>query len=89
MRNLHKYILENYGREALGELQQWEKGEVKQADYKNHSIFTLRCISNGLVVVSVRLDSNRKDISNRARNILRRGEKQLLQDRVKCINGIL
>ena len=89
MRNLHKYLLENYGREALGEFRQWEKGEVKQADYKNHRIFTLRCISNGLVLVSVNLNSNRKDISNSARNILRIAEKQLLQDRVKCINGIL
>ena len=33
--------------------------------------------------------SYRKDISNRARNIVRRAEKQLLQDRVKCINAIL
>ena len=69
MRNLYKYILENYGREALGELQQWEKGEDKQVDYKDHRIFTLRCISNGLILVSVRLNSNRMDISNSARNI--------------------
>ena len=89
MRNLHKYILENFGREALGELQQWEKGEVKQVDYKNHRICTLRCISSGLVLVSVRLKFNRKDINNSAMNILRRAEKQLLQDRVKCINDIL
>ena len=57
--------------------------------FSNHRIFTLRCISNGLVPVSVRLNSNRKDISNSARNILKRAERQLLQDRVKCINGIL
>ena len=42
-----------------------------------------------LVPVSIGLNSNRKDISNSARNILRRAEKQLLQDRVKCITGIL
>ena len=71
-----------------GELRQWEEGEVKQADYKNHRLFTSRCISNGLVPLSVRLNSNRRDISNKTRNILR-AERQLLQDRVKCINGIL
>ena len=41
-----------------------------------------------MVLVSVRLKSNRKDISSGARNIIRKAEKQLLQDRVKCINGI-
>ena len=89
MRNLHKYIKENYGWDALRELQQWEKAEIKQANYRNHRIFTLRCISNGLVLANVSLSSCRKDISNRARNIIRRAEKQLLLDRVKCINAIL
>ena len=40
-------------------------------------------------LTSVRLNSNRKDIRGGAINIIRRAEKQLLQDRVKCINGIL
>ena len=89
MRNVHKFIKENHGWEALGELQQWERREIKQCDYKNHRIFTLRCISKGLVPVSVKLNSNRKDISRGARNIIRRTERQLLQERVKCINNIL
>ena len=42
-----------------------------------------------MVLASVSLSSYRKDISNRARNIIRRVEKQLQQDRVKCINAIL
>ena len=89
MRNLYTFMKENHGWEALRELQQWEKREFKQCDYKNHRIFTLRCLNKGLVLVSVRLNSNKKDISSGARNIIRRAEKQLLQDRVKCINGIL
>ena len=28
MRNLHKLIKENYGREALGELQQWKREKI-------------------------------------------------------------
>ena len=51
MINLYKYIKENYGWDALKELQQWEKGKVKQTNYNNHRILTLRCISNGLVPV--------------------------------------
>ena len=31
MRNLHKYIKENHGREAIGELQQWEKRNFDSA----------------------------------------------------------
>ena len=88
MRNLHKFIQENHGLEDLRELQQWEKGEIKQCDYKNHRIFILRCNNKGLGLVSARLNSNRKDISSRARNIIR-AEKQILQDRVRCINAIL
>ena len=41
-----------------------------------------------MVLVSVSFSSYRKDISNRARNIIQRAEKQLLQERVKCINAI-
>ena len=89
MRNLHKFIKENHGWEALGELWQWERREIKQCNYKNHRIFTLRFISKGLVPVHVKLNSNREDISIGARNIIRRAEMQLLQERVKCINNLL
>ena len=89
MRNLHKYIKENHGREALGELQQWERKEYRQCNYSNHRVFTLWCISKGLVPVSVRLNSNQKDSSIGARNIIRRVERQLLQQRVKDINRLL
>ena len=78
MRNLHKFIKENHGWEALRQLQQWERREIKQCNYKNHRIFTLRCISKGFVLVSVKLNSNREDISIGGRNIIRRAERQLL-----------
>ena len=78
MRNLHKFIKENYGREALGELQQWERREIRQCNYKNHRTFTLRCISKGLLLASVRLTANRKDLSVGAIKILKRAERQLL-----------
>ena len=42
-----------------------------------------------MVPISVKLNSNRKDISIGARNIIRREERQLLQERVKCVNNIL
>ena len=42
-----------------------------------------------LIPVSVRLKSTSNSRSRRAKEIIHRGEKQLLQDRIKCINGIL
>ena len=50
-------------------------------------IFTLRCIHNDLIPVSIKLKSTLK--SARANRILRKAEKDLLQTRVKSINYIL
>ena len=49
----------------------------------------LRCISEDLIPVSVRLMSTSNSGSRRAKDIIHRTERQLLQDRVKGINGIL
>ena len=87
MRNLHKFILENYGIGSLRLLREWEKYQLRQCDFKNHRIFMLRCIHTELVPVSIRLKSTLK--SERARKILRTAEKQLLQTRLKSINSLL
>ena len=87
MRNLHKFILENYGIGLLRLLRDREKYQLRQCDFKNHRIFTLRCIHSELVPVSIRLKSTLK--SERAKKILRTAEKQLLQTRLKSINSLL
>ena len=86
MRNLQRYIQEKYGLEAWHHLWLWEKGVVKESNYKNYRIFTLKCISNNLVLVSVRLRSSCSKLSQGARKIIQRAERHLLQDRVRCIN---
>ena len=65
----------------------WEKLQLRASEYKNHRIFTLRCIHNDLVPSSIKLKSTLK--STRANKILRKAEKDLLQARVKSINYIL
>ena len=62
------------------------KDMISLSHYRNHRIFTLRCISNNLVPVSVRLKLTHSKLSQGARKIIEKVEKQLLQDRVKCIN---
>ena len=59
---------------------------VKDSDYRSHRIFTLRCISHNLVLVSIKLKPSDSKLSVGARKIIQRAERQLLQDRVKCIS---
>ena len=65
------------------------KWEIKDSNYKNHRMFTLRSISKALIPVSVRLKSTSNSSSRRSREIIHTAEKQLHQDSIKCINGIL
>ena len=65
----------------------WEKLQLRASEYKNHRIFTLRCLHNDLIPTSIKLKSTLK--STRANKILRKAEKELLQTRVKSINYIL
>ena len=55
MRNLHKVIADQYGMEALHLLRDWEKPQLRDSDYRNHCIFSLRYISNGITPVSIKL----------------------------------
>ena len=70
-------------------MQLWEKGVIREYDYKNHQRFTLRCISKDLVLVSVKLRSACSKINQGARKIIKKAEKQILQDRVICINNTI
>ena len=65
----------------------WEKLRIRASEYKNHRIFTLRCLHNDLIPVSIKLKSTLK--STRANKILRKAEKDLLQARIKSINFTL
>ena len=79
----HTYLKENYGLEALQLLWLWKKSILRDCDYRNHRRFTLRCISKDIVQVSVRLWSACSKISQGARKIIEKAEKQLIQDRVR------
>ena len=87
MRNLHQIILQEYGLEVLHLFRDWERLQQRALDYKNHRIFTLRCIHKDLIPASVKLKSTIK--TERAKKIVRKVEKELLQARVNDINGIL
>ena len=87
MRNTHQIIVEEHGIEVLHLFREWERLQLRDCDYKNHSIFTLRCIHKELVPVSIRLKTTLR--TENAKKIITIAEKQLLQARIKSINSIL
>ena len=58
---------------------------LRESDFKNHRIFTLRCINRGIVLVSIRLRSENSKLSKGTKEIIYKAEKQLLQDRVSKV----
>ena len=87
MRNLHQILLQEYGVEAQHLFRDWGRLQLRASNYRNHRIFTLRCLHKDLIPVSIKLKSTLK--TAKASKILRNTEKDLLQARVKAINSIL
>ena len=87
MRNLHLILLQEYGIEVRHLFRDWERLQLRTSDYKNHRIFSLRCLHKELVPVSIKLKSTLT--TPKARQIIRKAEKDLLQARIKAINNIL
>ena len=87
MRNLNKFISDQYGMETLHILMGWKKLQIRDSNYRNHQIFTLRCICKGITAVSIRFKTTVR--TEKAKKIIRKAERDLLQARVKSINSLL
>ena len=85
MRSLHAKIKSENGKEGVLNLRQWEKLEMKMVDFKNHRRFTLRCLSQGLVPVSIKLKTTVK--TPKGTYIVRKAKKMLMNERVRAINN--
>ena len=85
MRNIHSYLISEYGRESVGIYQRWEKFENKMADFQNHRQFSLRCLSKGLIPTSVKLKTNIK--TPKGKYIIRKAEISLLNEKIRSINN--
>ena len=86
MRNLHLRLRE-YGIENVKIFWQWEKLEYKMAAFQNHRIFSLRYLKEDLIPVSIRLKSN--ITTPKAKQITRKAEKALLNERIRNINNTI
>ena len=87
MRNLHNILEKEFGRESVAIFRNWEQHVKTLANFKNHRRFTLRCISQKITPVSLRLKRNIP--TDRGRKIIEKAEKQLLEERVRQINNTI
>ena len=59
----------------------------KMVDFRNHWRFTIKCLKNDIIPVSVRLKTNIQ--TTKGLHIIRRVEKQLLNECIRSINNQL
>ena len=85
--NLFPVLREDYGKGTVKTLRECENIERKTSSYRNHRVFTLRCRDKGLTPPSLRLKCPIN--TQRAREIVRKAEKELLRERLRVINNKL
>ena len=64
-----------------------EKLEKKMANYRNYWRFTIKCLKNDIIPISVRLKTNIQ--TSKGLQIFRRAETQLLNEHIRSINNLL
>ena len=87
MRNIHSYLTTKYGKEIVEIYWRWEKYKYKMADFQNHRHFSLRCLSKNIIPTSVKLKSTIR--TPKAKYIINRAEKALLNERIRSINNTI
>ena len=60
---------------------------MKMCDYENHRRFSLRCLGNGIIPVSIRLKNYVR--TQRSDNIIHKAERSLLNERIREVNMTL
>ena len=78
---------EEYGQRSVSLLQLWENLEKKMANYRNHQRFSIGCLKSEVIPVSIRLKTNIK--TSKGLQIIRRAEKQLLNEHIRSVNNTL
>ena len=87
MRSIHAHIIQEYGQDSVKTFRQWEKLEIKMVEFKNHRRFILRCLSKGLIPVSIKLKTKMQ--TPKGNYIIRKAEKLLMNKRIRSINNTI
>ena len=61
--------------------------EKKMANYQNHRRFSIKCLKKEVTPVSIKLKSNIH--TSKAKEIIKRAEKQLLNECIRTINNMI
>ncbi|XP_072046530.1 uncharacterized protein [Amphiura filiformis] len=83
--NLFKDLRENYGRNAVKDLRLLENTERKISRFRCHRVFSLRAKHSGLIPTSLKL--NCPINTKRARDIVNKAEKALLNERIRVVTN--
>ncbi|XP_072039090.1 uncharacterized protein [Amphiura filiformis] len=83
--NLFKDLRENYGRNAVRDLRSLENTERKISRFRCHRVFSLRAKHSGLIPTSLKLKCPINSV--RARDIVKKAEKALLNERIRVISN--
>ena len=75
MRNLHKFISDPIWDGSSVPSKGLEKLQIRDSDYRNHQILTLKCISKGTTPVSIKLKTTVR--TEKAKKIIRNAERDL------------
>ena len=78
--NIFHLIKLQYGADILANVRHLERTEVKYGNYTNHLRFSLRCLHNHLLPNDLQLKCKVK--TTRAKDIIRKAGKLLLQERI-------
>ena len=84
MSNLHRRILDQYGKFCLNSVRDLESTSRKIADFRNHLRFSLRCLKVSVTPVSLRLKTPMRSFN--ANRIIFNAERKLLNERMRQIN---
>ena len=84
MRNLHSHITTEYDGESRDLFCRLERIQLKMVDFQNHRHFTLRCLDEEVIPVSIKLKSQVK--TPKGFQIIRKAEIALLNERIRSIN---
>ena len=87
MRNLLELINNRFGKEAVNIFRKYERLNMKICDLKNNRRFSLRCFSDDLIPVSLKLKNSVRTYKSDC--IIHRAERGLLNERNRCINNTL
>ena len=77
-------IISEYDEESRILFRRLERLQLKMADFQNHRCFTLRCLDEEVIPVSIRLKSQVK--TPKGFQIIRKAEIALLNERIRSIN---